>query len=590
MTENKQFSADIRTARPLWRLAAAGLLVYLPGACLPTGEMPALDGLSEVAAPIEPGGSATGNYIAGRHAQARHDMKRAAYHLTQALADDPRDVDLLRRTFRSTIAGGRMDEAVALARRLVALDPKSPLANHVLVADDIRAGRYAEAESRLGEQPDTGIDIFMAPLMRAWALAGQGQADAAFEALKAFDANEGFIPLRTLHTALINDIAGRMDAAGKAFDETAAGQKEPTLRFVLLAGNHYERAGRSQSARKLYDRYMTHNPGSRLLDGAYARLAKGEKPVADITMPAHGVAEALFGITSSFRQQRVSRTALIFGRLALHLKPDFPIIQILLAGILEADGRLEKANGFYGAVSPSSPFSRSARIRMAANLDRLDHTDDAIAQLRALAAEDKGLSGPLVDVGDILRSRERFDEAVLAYDEAIARLPKLEKQHWGLFYARGIALERSNQWPRAEKDFLKALKFSPDQPYVLNYLGYSWVEKGKNLDEAQNMIKKAVSIRPTDGYIIDSLGWVYFRLGNYDASVKELERAIELKPDDPVINDHLGDAYWQVGRYREARFQWRRTLGLDPEPKVKEAVEKKLKSGLAVVKPVGENG
>jgi tetratricopeptide (TPR) repeat protein len=271
---------------------------------------------------------------------------------------------------------------------------------------------------------------------------------------------------------------------------------------------------------------------------------------------------------------------MVLGRLALYLKPNFPVMQILLGDILEADNRLEPALDVYTAIDKKSPFSWSARLRAGALLDRLGRTDDAVKILRDMARENAGEDGPLVNLGDILRGRERFKEAVEAYDEAIKRLPVLDKRHWTLLYARGIALERSNQWLRAETDFQKALEFEPNQPYVLNYLGYTWIERRKNLDQAQEMIRQAVKLRPNDGYIVDSLGWGYYQLGNFENAVKELERAVELRPQDPVINDHLGDAYWKVGRHREATFQWNRSLSLNPEADLIPKIRKKLKDGL----------
>ncbi|MDD9876982.1 MAG: tetratricopeptide repeat protein, partial [Magnetovibrio sp.] len=190
-------------------------------------------------------------------------------------------------------------------------------------------------------------------------------------------------------------------------------------------------------------------------------------------------------------------------------------------------------------------------------------------------------------LGDLLRRHERWPEAIDAYAAAIERVGTLSKRNWRLLYSRGIALERAKRWPEAEKDFLKALEFEPDQPYVLNYLGYSWVDRGVHLERALEMIHNAVRRRPNDGYIIDSLGWVYYRLGNYPKAVLELERAVQIRPEDPVINDHLGDAYWRVGRELEARFQWQRSLSLDPDEKVEAEVLKKLKSGLPPAKPVG---
>ena len=219
------------------------------------------------------------------------------------------------------------------------------------------------------------------------------------------------------------------------------------------------------------------------------------------------------------------------------------------------------------------------RLRIASNLDRLDRTEEALTRLAALANDQPDQAEALINMGDILRRHERFDEAVQAYDRAVARIPKLEKRHWRLLYSRGIALERSKKWARAEADLLKALEFDPDQPFVLNYLGYSWVEKGMHLERARDMIKTAVKLRPNDGYIVDSLGWVLYQGGEYEAAVRELERAVELRPEDPIINDHLGDALWRVGRQQEARFQWRRALGLDPEPDTVPTIENKLKQG-----------
>ena len=194
---------------------------------------------------------------------------------------------------------------------------------------------------------------------------------------------------------------------------------------------------------------------------------------------------------------------------------------------------------------------------------------------------------PLIKLGDLMRRNERWDDAIDSYTKAIDRVGVLEKRHWRILYSRGIVLERAKRWPEAEKDFLRALKFEPDQPYVLNYLGYSWVDKGVNLQKALRMIHNAVRKKPNDGYIIDSLGWVYYRLGNYEKAVLELERAVQLRPEDPIINNHLGDAYWRVGRELEARFQWKRALSFKPEAEVEDEVRKKLEKGLSPLKPVG---
>jgi len=187
--------------------------------------------------------------------------------------------------------------------------------------------------------------------------------------------------------------------------------------------------------------------------------------------------------------------------------------------------------------------------------------------------------------GDVLRGMKRFSEAVTAYDQAVARVPNPTRVNWPLFYDRGIALERAHNWPRAEADFNKALELAPDQPYVLNYLGYSWTEQGHNLDRAHQMIARAVEQRPNDGSILDSLGWVVLRQGDVGSAVKYLERAVELEPEDATVNGHLGDAYWAAGRKVEAQYQWRRALNLKPEPEDAQKFEQKLRDAAEHTSP-----
>jgi len=271
----------------------------------------------------------------------------------------------------------------------------------------------------------------------------------------------------------------------------------------------------------------------------------------------------------------------VCGRLAIYLRPDLDLARMLVAGILESQGGEAEANKLYDEVKPGSALKWLARLRHAGNLDTTGSSDKAIDELRAMSDENATRVDALVNLGDLLRAHKRFGESVEAYDKAVARIGDLGQRHWSLLYSRGISLERAGQWERAEADLQKALKLNPDQPYVLNYLGYSWVDKGQNLDRARRMIERAVDLRPTDGYIVDSLGWLFFRIGKFKDAVDSLERAVELKPQDPVINDHLGDAYWRVGRTAEARFQWRRALALDPEPDLITAIRAKLDRGLA---------
>ena len=570
--------------RSPWRLAALCTLTILTSSCA-WGETvtPATGGGSDKH-PVVTSGSAMGNYLAGRFAHSRRDMSAAAQYLMAVLDEDPGNPELLRRAFMVMAVEGRMDQATALARRLVALDDAVPFAPYALVVDDLMNGRFAEAEPRLSALSSTGFNAFMVPLLGAWVQVGLGQTEKALSALDPLAERKGFQSMRLLHVGLINDAQGRDEEAEAAYRGATEEGDGLSIRLVELLGNLYERTARPEAAEALYEEYLKEQPNSQLLEPTRRRDAS-TAPGRLIQTAVEGAAEAVFGVANSLRQQTALEIGLIFGRLALHLRPDFPLAQVMVADILESENRREESNAVYRTIKPESPYAWMARLRVAANLDRVDRTDEAIALLGAMGEERPDRPEPYINLGDIQRNHDRMEEAVKAYDEAVKRIGALERRHWSLLYTRGIALERSHQWPRAEADFLAALEFEPEQPYVLNYLGYSWVDQGINLERAQKMIERAVELRPNDGYVVDSLGWVLYRLGKFAGAVRELERAVELRPEDPIINDHLGDAYWRVGRRQEARFQWRRSLSLEPEDDLLTVLKDKIKAGLGDADP-----
>ncbi len=571
-------SATVRDMSP-WRLAAVCALAVLSASCAWGETVAPGNGGGSDKRPIVISDSALGNYLAGRFAHSQRDMSAAAKYLMAVLDEDPDNPEILRRAFMVLAIEGRIEQATTLALRLVALDDTVPFAPFALVVEDIRNGHFAEAEKRLNSLSSTGFNAFMVPLLGAWAQVGLGQTEKALSALDPLADRKGFQSMRLLHVGLINDVAGRDKAAEVAY-LGASEDGKGLSRLVELLGNLYERTGRSEAAEALYEEYLKEQPNSQLLEATRARRNPGTVPDRLIRTAVEGVAEAVFGVANSLRQQTSLDIGLIFGRLALHLRPDFPLAQVMVADILESENRREESNAVYRTISPESPYAWTARLRVAANLDRVDRTDEAIALLGTMGAERPDRPEPFINLGDIQRNHDRMEEAVKAYDEAVKRIGALERRHWSLLYTRGIALERSKQWPRAEADFLAALKFEPEQPYVLNYLGYSWVDQGIHLERAQKMIERAVELRPNDGYVVDSLGWVLYRLGKFGGAVRELERAVELRPEDPIINDHLGDAYWRVGRRQEARFQWRRSLSLDPEDDLLSILKDKLEAGL----------
>ncbi len=519
-------------------------------------------------------------YLAGRFAESQRDLNAAAGFYQRALKMDPDDERLRKLTFLALIGDGRFKQAIPLGREIVKADPKFPLGKLVLAIASVRDGDYAAAQEQVTDLPKMQLNEIVLPMALAWTQVGQGKHADGITALEPLASRRGFKTFHSLHAALIQDLAGDTEAAEKNYREALGDRERPPARLVQALASFYQRHGRAADAKDLMYRYAKANPGSELLRANIRYFEASGKIPPIAADPRQGFAEALFDVASAFFRENSVRFALLYGRLALMTWPDFAAAQMLVAEILETQELRGAANDMLSEIKKDTPFYWPAQVRIASNLNFLGDTEQSIKTLEEISTKREDDPNPLIDMGDILRSKERFPEAVKAYDRAMKRVPEIKTYHWTLFYSRGIALERAKQWDRAEKDFLKALELQPDQPYVLNYLGYSWVERGKRLDRAQEMIEKAVAQRPNDGYIVDSLGWVLYRMGQFDEAVDHLEKAVELRPQDAVINDHLGDAYWRVGRRHEARIQWNRALSLKPEDDLVPTIEGKLRSGL----------
>jgi tetratricopeptide (TPR) repeat protein len=558
--------------------AAVAWFVTSVAACAPAGQ--ATGDVGE--APPEPM-SSLGSYLAARHAQQVRDYGHAAEFMNRALAEDPGNNDLVRRTFVLRVSEGRVAEAVPLAQRIAQFDHTAGLAQIVLLLQEVKAGDFEAAARRARALPSEGAQRLAQPLIVAWCEMALKRPAQATQALNGLDELRGVEALKDLHKALLGDYADRLEEAEQAYKKTLGDQARLTWRGVELAGNFYERHQRTEEARRLYEHLAEGDQGQTVVSGALARILKGEVPQRLIATPIDGIAEALFDLASVLDQRETLDASLIYARLALDLHPDFPLAQLLIASIDEEQQHVGDALALYRTVDAASPLGWTARLRAASALDQLERTDEAGVELNRMAAERPRDAEALVTLGDILRGRSRFADASLAYDAAIARVEHPEPRHWRLFYSRAAALERSGQWARAEADLKRALELQPDQPLVLNYLGYSWIDRGENLDQGLKMVKRAVELRPNDGYIVDSLGWAYYRLGDFVNATQLLEKAIELLPEDPTVNDHLGDAYWQAGRLVEARYQWRRALQFKPEADQAKMIEVKLDRGL--VKP-----
>ena len=522
-----------------------------------------------------------GSYLAGHHAFRIRDFGAAARYLGEAIAAEPGGRQLLLRALIAKLASGEAESARDHARRLLALEPDASLAKLSLAVGDFKAGRFEAAKARLATIGGRGPNAFTVPLLSAWAEAALGRYDAARAALPGDGGNVAFAPFHSLHGAFILDLAGRPNEAKELYLEAAKQARRPTVRLVQAIGSFYRRFGDAAEAERRYTAFVAGESGSPLIERALGDLRAGKAATPIVANGTEGAAEALLDSAMMGLRARSIEMALVYGRLALDLRPDFPSARVLVGQILESVARDEEAVEVYGSVNRASPLSWSARLSRAAGLARLGRDEEAVELLRRMADERAERTDALTRLGDIFRNLKRFAESVEAYDAAIARIGSVEQRHWRLLFSRGIALERSKKWPRAEKDFLAALELSPDEPYLLNYLGYSWVDQGIKLKDARRMIERAVELEPQSGAIVDSLGWALYRIGDYDGAVEQLERAAELEPLDPTVNDHLGDAYWRVGRRNEAMFQWRRALNLDPEPDQVPIIESKIARGLS---------
>jgi tetratricopeptide (TPR) repeat protein len=327
-----------------------------------------------------------------------------------------------------------------------------------------------------------------------------------------------------------------------------------------------------------FDKKLARHP---LVQQGLRDTRAGKKLAPLVDSAQSGAAEALYGIGATLTRRGGEDLALVYLQLSLYLAPNHSLALLSLADLYESVKKPTMAIKVYERMPANSPLKRNAQIQLATNLDAADRSDEAIKILKDVTAEDPKDIEAIMALGNIERGRKRFADCAQTYSQAIDVMPpENEKGAWVTYYYRGICQERSKQWSKAEIDMRKALELQPEQPHVLNYLGYSWIDQGINLDEGMKMIKRAVDQRPDDGYIVDSLGWAFYRIGNFEDAVKNLERAIELKPEDPTINDHLGDAYWRVGRTLEAKFQWAHARDLKPEPDELPKIEAKIANGL----------
>ena len=547
-----------------------------PGADAPAGDDPGAG----------PSAAALGNYLAARAAQFDNDLEAAATHYARALAADPHNLMLMRRAYFFLVTVGRFDAAVEIANRTLKTDPGEDFAPVVLATDAMRQDRYADARAILDGLEPQGLNGLLHPLVSAWAaLADGADLDAATAMLAPARQLSSARRLVDLHSAMLAHVAARPAQAQARLARYLEAGPPRNTRPLELVVSLLLAMDRADEAKALIDAFRAAGPSSLTVRGLAERLATegaDTTPPAPVDTARRGYAEALYHVGLVLNQGQGSDTSIFMMRLAGAVDPGFTRAGLAIAETLRRMERFEAANQVLSELNTADnrDLDYLKRLYRAENLENLERFDEALRLYDVLAEDWPDEVEPLVDKGDLLRRNERFEEAARAYGRALDRMAPDDEQRWPVLYRRGIAHERSKAWPQAEADFLRALDLEPEQPEVLNYLGYSWLDRGENIERAVGMIREAVRQRPDDGYIVDSLGWGYYLLGRYQDAVQELERAVELRPQDTTINDHLGDAYWRVGRRAEARFQWERALSLEPGPEQIETLNDKLGDGL----------
>ncbi|WP_316176825.1 MULTISPECIES: tetratricopeptide repeat protein [unclassified Bradyrhizobium] len=566
--------------RNRWTAIAVSALL-LPGAVLAqTPDHPA-DNAAKFPTSVDLKSLTTsGSYLAARHASVERDAASAAAFYRSALRSDPKNNELLDRAFISSVADGDIDEAVKLAERVLTIDKANRIARLVVGVQDIKQKKYTAAQTNINQSVRGPITDLVATLLSAWAAAGAGDSKTAVANIDKLTGPEWYPLFKDLHAGMILELAGKEKDAGTRF-ERAYKLDDSMLRITEAYAHWLSRNKDAAAASAIYEAFDKKLARHPLVQEGLRETKAGKKLPSLVDSAQAGAAEALYGIGATLSRRGGEDLALVYLQLALHLQPNHPLALLSLADLYETVKKPQMAIKVYERVPASSPLKRNAQIQLATDLDSADRSDEAIKILKDVIAQDPKDLEAIMALGNIERGRKKFADCAKTYSLGVDSLPvNNEKANSVYYYYRGICLERSKQWPKAEADMRKALELQPDQPHVLNYLGYSWIDQGINLDEGMKMIKRAVEQRPDDGYIVDSLGWAYYRIGNYEEAVKNLERAIDLKPEDPTINDHLGDAYWRIGRKLEAKFQWAHARDLKPEAEELPKIEAKIQNGL----------
>ncbi len=536
--------------------------------------------LPAVAQEDDAGGDA-GAFLAARTAATHADYTAAAAWYARALLSDPKNPEMLEGAILANIGLGEFDPAADLARVLFDLNGNSEIGYLALLVDAIKAENFDDSlqQSAEGAKKAALLDT----LVHAWSQVGLGRMSDATKSFDTLIKTKGTEAFGLYHKALALALAGDFQGADAILSGKASGTVQLMRRGVVAHAQILSQLERNADAVALLNNSFTAEPDPEI-DALRRRLTAGEPVPFDVVTSAQdGLAEVFHTLSIALNQEDDDTHTLIYARAAQALRPDLAETALLVAALLDQLEQHDLAIAVYASIAADSPVFHIAEIGRANAARAAGRTEAAIEVLLGLTRARPDLLAGHVALADAYRRDERFAEARAGYDAAIALLPGPAPENWPLYFSRGICAERLGDFAGAEADMREALRLNPEQPQVLNYLGYSFVDRGKNLDEALGMIERAVAAEPGSGYIIDSLAWAYYRLGRYADAVAPMEQASLLEPVDPIVTDHLGDVYWAVGRTREAEFQWHRALSYGPTEKDAARIRAKLEKGLDAV-------
>lgn len=520
-----------------------------------------------------------GAYLAGRQAAVANDFAAGAQYFGTALQADPGDPVLLESTLTSFVALGDFDKAEVMARDMVRRRLPSQIADLVINVADAKTGNWYGIFEAL--ESGRSVGPLVDGLTQGWAHMGSGNIRRALAQFDQVIETDNMTTYGITHKAYALASVGDFDGAEALF--SARPDMQYSRKSAIAHIEILSQLGRNPQALALLDDIFGTQPDAAVAALRAALVSGQAVPFAAVPTPQAGLAEVYITVAGLMQTDTPDTFTLLFARAATALAPDDTPAVLMTAGLLEDLGQYDLANAAYTGVARDDPAFASAELGRADVLRAAGKRDAALEVLEALARAYPDMPRVFAAKGNLLREADRPGDAKAAYTRALALYDDSAPAKWVVFYARGIANHQLDLWPEAEADFRAALALQPANPQVLNYLGYSLVERGEKLDEALAMIERAVAALPDNGAIVDSLGWVLFRLGQYDDAVEILERAATLEPVDPVINDHLGDVYWAVGRSIEARFQWQRALSFNATEADAQRIRDKLDRGLDLV-------